>query len=572
MINFKKVRFKNITSFGNQWTEIQLDRSPSTIVIGQNGSGKSSAILDTIALALFGRPFRKIKKEKLVSVKNAKDCLVEIEFFKKDKHYMVRRGLKPNIFEIYEDGKMLNQNAAVKEQQAFLETQILNMNFDSACQIILIGKAQHTMFMNMSAAERRKFVECVLNLTVFSNMSKLHSTKVSELKAKLVELKSAVTVSSEKIKIRKQYIEDLENADRDASELRKNALKEQMSQCLSEHVALSEKSDLLKNNEPEFDKDEYRESRKELDSVNSIKFKLIGRRSALADSKPSDNQTCSLCGHELDKTKIEEHLAIHEEKLAKLDKAIEEIELKSSAINSKVEELQNSEELWREWSDQISTTARMIKELDTRISSIEKELNSSVPDHSEKIKNEKSDLKKLVKINQQLDEKLSEMYTKQELMTMIGSMLKDSGIKSALIKRFIPMINHEVNQYLAKLGLFATFTLDENFDEKIRSRGFDDLSYNSFSEGEKLRIDLALLMAWRSIAKLQGNVSSNLMVLDEIFDSSLDIGGADAMMDLLNLTSDLNIFIVTHTPEKIQDKVRSVLKFEKVDGFSKIAA
>jgi DNA repair exonuclease SbcCD ATPase subunit len=565
------MRFKNILSFGNMMTEIQFDRSPSTMIIGKNGSGKSSLMLDPLAFVLFGKPFRKIKKDHLINTKNGKDALVEIEFDKDGKNYLVRRGMRPAIFEIFENGKLINQEANSRDYQKYFETQILCMTYEAACQIILVGKAQHTMFMQLNTGERRKFVEVVLNLIVFSNMARIHNNKTSELRNRMAELKTAITVASEKVKIRKKYIQDLKNADKQNQAAELDRVNAQITEILAQLAELYQKKDQIASVEG-VDRAAYKKAMTNLSEHARMIAKLDASLSQVETSlrQLNTSQDCHACHRPLeveDHAKQLEHLTT---KKIKIDEAKSELSGKIQEFEGLVSDFEAAIAKYDEYMDKVRAIDMQIASTESKRDYLVAETKKEKLSQADKIAEAKQDLEKLETMHDALVEKLEQLYAKSDYMALIGTMLQDKGIKTMLIKRFIPIINHEVNAHLNHLGLFVNFHLDENFDETIKARGFDTLGYNSFSEGEKLRMDMALLLAWRDIARMQGNVSTNILIFDEIFDSSLDQGGAEALADLLGLVKDLNVFIVTHTPEKIQDKVRSTMKIEKIDGFSKI--
>lgn len=571
MIYFRKIRFKNILSFGNMMTEVQLDRSPSTMVIGNNGVGKSSLLLDTIAFGCFGKPFRKIKKEHLINTKNGKDALVEIEFDKDGKSYLVRRGIKPAIFEIYENGQLINQEANNRDMQKWFETQVLCMNYEAACQIVLVGKAQHTMFMQLNTGERRKFVEVVLNLIVFSNMARLHNAKTTELRNRISELKTAITVAAEKVKIRKKYIDDLKSADKQNQAAELERINEQLAvinQQLEELHARKAEIETVES----IDREAYKKAMSNLTEHTKLVIKLDSTLSQIEASLKQLNtsQDCHACHRPLEQEDHAAQLEHLETKKAKIAEAKGDLSGKISEFEGLVATFETAITKYDAYIEKVRKVDMEISAAESKRDYLTAETKKEKVSQAAKITEAKEDLKKLDDMHKALVAKLEQLYTKNDYMSLIGTMLQDKGIKTMLIKRFIPIINHEVNAHLNHLGLFVSFHLDENFDETIKARGFDTLGYNSFSEGEKLRMDMALLMAWRDIARMQGNVSTNILIFDEIFDSSLDQGGADALADLLGLVKDLNVFIVTHTPEKIADKVRSTMKIEKVDGFSRI--
>lgn len=570
MIIFKTVRWKNALSYGNTWSEVQLDRNPSTIIVGKNGYGKS-AIMDVLVFGLFGKPYRKIKKEHLINLKNGKDLVVEVNFSINSDDYLIRRGIKPNIFEIYKNGTLINQDASSRDYQKYLEANILSMDYHSACQIVFVGKAQHTTFMQLNPGERRRFVEIILNLIVFSTMAKLHSTKMSVLKNRIQDIKNAITVTGEKIRIRKKYITDLEadqsrNHEAELERIRANIA------SYTEELRTLEVEKMSIEHVASVDKNEYRNLMTKL-SKNVETLARINTALTDIDRKIKTLTTSTNC-YACDRP-LEEH--DHEKKLLHEQAKREQAKNAVDELNETISDLRGTIENFEEAISKYDAYIESVREIDIQINSVQRSIDTwtnalnedrDISDTQVKIESERAELAKMQDLYSNLEAKLDELIQKSEYYSMIGSILQDKGIKSMLIKKFIPIINHQVNAHLAQLGLFVNFHLDENFDETIMARGFDKLGYNSFSEGEKLRMDMAMLLAWREVAKMQGNVSTNLLIFDEIFDSSLDVGGAESLADLLTYTENLNVFIITHTPEKIADKVRSIMKVEKIDGFS----
>lgn len=570
MIQFKTVRWRNALSYGNTWSEVQLDRNPSTIIVGKNGYGKS-AIMDVLVFGLFGKPYRKIKKEHLINLKNGKDLVVEVNFSIGPDDYLIRRGIKPNIFEIYKNGTLINQDASSRDYQKYLEANILSMDYHSACQIVFVGKAQHTTFMQLNPGERRRFVEIILNLIVFSTMAKLHSTKMAELRTRIQDIKNAINVTGEKIRIRRKYIQDLEN---DASRNHEAELERIRATIASytEELRTLEVEKASIDQVTSVDKTEYRtlmtrlgKNVETLAKVNAALTEIDRKIKTLTTST-----NCYACDRPLDTCDHEKQL-LHEQ--AKRTAASDA----SSELTDTITELRETVEQFEAAITRYDAYIESIRDIDIQIGGAQRSIDTwtaalneerDISDTTAKIESEQAELTKIEELYSSLEAKLDELIQKSEYYSMIGSILQDKGIKSMLIKKFIPIINHQVNAHLAQLGLFVNFHLDENFDETIMARGFDKLGYNSFSEGEKLRMDMAMLLAWREVAKMQGNVSTNLLIFDEIFDSSLDVGGAESLADLLSYTENLNVFIITHTPEKIADKVRSIMKVEKIDGFS----
>ena len=572
MIIFRKVRWRNLFSYGNMFTEIQLDRSPSTMILGKNGSGKS-AFTDALVFGLFGKPFRKIKKDQMINTKNGKDALVEVEFDIDKDQYLIRRGIKPGIFEIWKNGEILNQPGSSRDYQKFLETTILKMDYEAACQIVFVGAAQHTTFMQLDTSKRRKFVEVILNLVVFSNMSKIHYNKTYELKNRLSELKSAVTVAKEKVKIRQRYIDDLKSAEKQTQEEELARVRIELEDISARLIDLYEDRNNITSDIDPVDRNAYQKAmndlRDHLNLVSSLDSKISDLNKNL--QKLGDAPECYACHQAIDP---EEHTRQREHLFAKREavtSAKTELQIKIPSLQDSISKFDEAIKMYDLYLGRVREVDAEITIAERQKEHLEAELIKERSSQKDKIEAGELELRELEKLYLALNDKWQELQTKSEYMQLIGTMLQDKGIKSMLIKRFIPIINHSVNQHLQQLGLFVKFHLDENFDETIQARGIDTLGYNSYSEGEKLRMDMALLLAWRDIAKLQGNVSTNLLIFDEIFDSSLDTTGAESLADLLGVFQHLNVFIITHTPEKIAEKVRSIIKIERQDGFSKIS-
>jgi len=539
------------------------------MILGKNGHGKS-AILEAICFGLFGKPYRKIKRDQLINTKNGRDMMVEIEFTINDKEYLVRRGQRPNIFEIFEDGVLLNQPGGSRDYQKALELDILRMDYASACQIVFVGKAQHTTFMQLNPAQRRQFIEVLLNLVIFSKMSGLHKQKDVELRNKITELKTAVTIMKDKAETRERYIRDLEKDSLASINADIQRVKDARGQTINDIVRLQEKLDALIASAPE---DHSAAVSMFHQRLNGISRDLISLNNGLSKHRSQRQHlevghSCYACGQSVNDA---QRLA----QLAEQDKEIEEFEAKIRLAESDRVDIEIQLALYeptleprREFERKRAEYEGALKAKNSLLTQYDNELmQTRVVDQSkiEKARQELADTKKMADA---LTLKLESSYERNEYYSVISAMLNDRGIKAMLIRRFIPIINHIVNEKLTELGLFAKFTLDEAFDETIMI-GTDQFNYFALSEGEKLRIDMALLIAWREIAKLQGNVSTNLLFFDEVFDSSLDSNGAEALADLMNQLEDLNVFIITHTPDKIMDKVRSIIKIERVNGFSK---
>ncbi len=569
MIHFKKARWRNLMRYGQTWTEIQLDRSPSTMILGKNGHGKS-AILEAICFGLFGKPYRKIKRDQLINTKNGRDMMVEIEFTINDKEYLVRRGQRPNIFEIFEDGVLLNQPGGTRDYQKSLELDILRMDYASACQIVFVGKAQHTTFMQLNPAQRRQFIEVLLNLVIFSKMSGLHKQKDAELRNKISELKTAVTIMKDKAETRERYIRDLEKDSLASINADIQRVKGAREQTVNDIVRLQKKLDDLIATAPE---DHSAAVSMFHQRLNGISRDLISLNNGLSKHRAQRQHlevghSCYACGQSVNDAQRLTQLAEQDREIEECENKIRlaendrvDIEIQLALYEPTLEPRREFERKRAEYDGALKAKNSLLAQYDNEL------MQTRVVDQS-KIETARLELADTKKMTEALTLKLESSYERNEYYSVISAMLNDRGIKAMLIRRFIPIINHIVNEKLTELGLFAKFTLDEAFDETIMI-GTDQFNYFALSEGEKLRIDMALLIAWREIAKLQGNVSTNLLFFDEVFDSSLDSNGAEALADLMNQLEDLNVFIITHTPDKIMDKVRSIIKIERVNGFSK---
>ena len=568
-LHFKEIRYRNILSTGQMMTVVCLDRAPSTMITGKNGGGKST-LLDALYFALFGKPFRKINKPQLVNTKNNKDMLVELDFTVGEDAFTIRRGQKPDIFEVLKNGEKQNIQGDSRAYQQQFEASVLRMNYDVAAQIMAIGKAQHVSFMRLDSAKRRLFVESILGLLIFGKMSQLHAVKMTQHKEKLVELKSAVSSAGDKVKVRTRYIADLKQSVSDAEQQR-----DEQSQTKIVHL-------LAFVQQSEASMYEIQRALPEVVDIKTITKKLAGFRELQTkfDMKIDDmarrcehllaHEFCEACEQGIPNDLRAAKHAASKEKLKACQIARSDVAVSVTAAST---ELEQASILMNERVNQMNEIQRLTYE----IGRASKEIDLLHQDKLEVATNlqaqiiaETESLAKLVDTHNRLRDKYEGLLQQTEYMNLVTSMLKDTGIKSMLIKKYLPIINHSINTNLANLGFFAKFTLSETFDETIQARGIDTLSYNNFSEGEKLRIDMAILGAWRDIARLHGGVSSNLLFFDEIFDSSMDAAGTDSLMLLLSQMKDTNLFVITHTPEKIADKVRSHIQFSKVDGFSKI--
>ena len=568
MIVFKNVRWKNLLSTGNSFIEIQLNKSSNTLIIGDNGAGKST-ILDALCFGLFNKPFRPIKKDQLINSVNQGGTLVEIEFMIGNREYLVKRGIKKNLFEIYRDGKLLNQDAKIKDYQEFLEKNILKLNFKSFTQIVILGMS-FIPFMQLRASDRRTIIEDLLDIEIFSVMNYLLRSKVAQNKDDIGTVDIALGLSENEQKLTKIMIDKLKEDK--TVQIKKNKKdieeheeflkthKENINQIIKKIEELNESISDESNARGKIDSlhDYQRDIEKNIDKYeNEIEFY-------------EKNEACNICRQDIPKifrkSMIENfHAKMHEcgQALLKIGNVLQEKEKRIHEIDTILNrvDLQKAEIAHNQ--NTIDACTQYIK----KVAKQNEEISQMADDIDEK-KKELDGIDEDIEIYNKEKEKLSNQKYLYELAT---TMLKDGGIKTRIIKQYLPIMNKLINKYLAEMDFFVSFNLDENFNESIKSRHRDEFTYDSFSEGEKMRIDLALLFTWRAVAKLKNSANTNLLILDEVFDSSLDAAGTDEFMRILNnLVKNTNVFVISHKGEILFDKFKSVLKFEKRKNFSQI--
>ena len=569
MIKFKTIRWKNFLSTGAQFTEIKLDRSPSTLVVGENGAGKST-ILDALCFVLFNKPFRNINKPQLMNTINNKSLEVEVEFSIGKKEYKIRRGIKPGIFEILVNNELLNQDAAAKDYQKYLEDSILKLNYKSFTQIVILGSASFTPFMQLSLGSRREIIEDILDITIFSVMNTVLKDKITENKTKLLDIESKIEIEKQKAKLLLEYSKTLENdKTKRVTEIElliqntKNEILEYEISIVNLNAKISELEKLIKDD----------------DSVVTKKTSLIDLQKKLLHKVQlateeitfyTDHDNCPTCNQLLSEDLKSEHVKEHQDKIKEIQTALDDLNAQVKALETRISEI---EKVKKEISDHTSEISKINNQIIAGQTYIKK-LNTEADDTSNNTGNideEKSKLKILAKEIVSLAEVKTVLNQEKHYLDIASILLKDTGIKTKVIKQYLPVINKLVNKYLTAMDFFCLFELDETFNETIKSRHRDTFSYASFSEGEKQRIDLALLFTWRTIAKMKNSASTNLLLLDEVFDSSLDTNGTDYVMNLLNtIGEETNVFVISHKGDQLFDKFRSVIKFEKQQNFSRI--
>jgi DNA repair exonuclease SbcCD ATPase subunit len=569
MIRFTKIRWKNFLSTGGQFTEIDFESSPSTLIVGENGAGKST-ILDAICFVLFNKPFRNINKPQLMNTINGKNLLVEVEFSIGKKDYKVVRGMKPGVFEIYCDGDILNQDAAAKDYQKYLEEAILKLNYKSFTQIVILGSASFTPFMQLSLGNRREIIEDILDIQVFSVMNSVLKDKSTELKSKITDIETVIEIGKNKVKLQQQYIATLESdKQKKVEDVQKRILESnaEISQLNAGMLGEQEKEADCKSSIS--DADEKRNKRTEM---GALLRKLSERITAQETSIQfyHDNDVCPTCSQNLDEHLKGSAIELHTHKREEVQSAIESLTSQLEGIETRLNEIDAIEKKISEYKSNIITYSSKIIAAQNYISKLQADLAGNTNDTAN-IVDETTKLKALAKeVVTHAGEK-SKLSEDKHYLDIAAVLLKDTGIKTKIIRQYLPVINKLVNKYLTAMDFFVHFELDESFNEVIKSRHRDEFSYASFSEGEKQRIDLALLFTWRTIAKMKNSASTNLLLLDEVFDSSLDANGTDYVMNLLNtIGDDTNVFVISHKGDQLIDKFKSVIKFQKYQNFSRL--
>ena len=568
MITFKKIRWKNFLSTGQHFTEINFQKHNTNLIIGTNGAGKST-VLDALTFVLFNKPFRKINKPQLVNTTNEKECLVEIEFSINAKEYKICRGIKPNVFDIIVNGEKLNREADDRSMQKVLEETILKLNYKSFTQIVILGSSTFVPFMQLSSANRREVIEDLLDIRIFSNMNTLVKDKIKEQKNLIKTLNLKGESLQDKVQMQRKFIEEIENQGQDSILRSKNKIQ----------GLLNEENDLINASEgmnEELSSLEKRletnsGAREKLSKLNNLKGKISQRVSTITKEHKffTENTVCPTCQQDIKEEFRVNRISDAQNKAKELKEGYEELE-------NTIKFEQERERQFIALSKEITSLTHGISQNNIKITGCQRQvrdLESEIQRITDQLANRNTEHDKLAQFKDSLRQTIEDLETKKEQVVYYDfahSLLKDDGVKTKIIKKYLPLINQQVNRYLQLMDFFINFHLDEEFNETVKSPIHEDFSYSSFSEGEKMRIDLALLFTWREVARVKNSINTNLLIMDEVFDSSLDGLGTDEFLKIIRfIIKDANIFVISHKGG-LEDKFDDVMKFEKVKGFSRV--
>ena len=567
MILFETIRWKNFLSTGNHFTEISFNSHATTLIVGNNGAGKST-VLDALTFSLFGKPFRKINKAQLINTANERDSLVEVEFTINETEWKVRRGIKPNIFEIHRNGNCLDQFANANDQQKWLEQNVLKMNYKSFTQIVILGSSTFVPFMQLTATNRREVIEDLLDIKIFSSMNSLIKDKIRQMREENRTLELKKDSLNDKVKMQSNFIEEIEQQGKtriDDNKLKITNLFSESDEYVAENEAFeNDVHDLTKSQEM------LTGSKEKLRELGNLKGKISQKVSTITKEHKffTEHTVCPTCTQGID-----EDFRLN--KIADAQSKAKELKSGYTQLEEAIKQEEEREHQFLTVSKEITNLTHGISKNNTRISGCQRQirdLESEIQTITEQLADRNTEHEKLESFKKGLDETYESLATKNDTVRYYDfsyGLLKDGGVKSKIIKKYLPLINQQINRYLQIMDFYINFTLDEEFNETVQSPIHDNFSYSSFSEGEKMRIDLALLFTWREVARFKNSVNTNLLILDEIFDSSLDEFGTEYFTKIIRFViQDANVFIISHKTG-MDDKFDSVLKFEKVKGFSR---
>jgi len=568
MILFEKIRWKNFLSTGQHFTEVELDSNQTTLIVGTNGAGKST-ILDALTFSLYGKSFRKINKAQLINSTNEKNCLVEIEFSVNGVDWKVERGIKPNIFKIYRNGEPLDQSASAVDQQKWLEQNVLKMNYKSFTQIVILGSSSFVPFMQLPANSRREVVEDLLDIKIFSSMNEIVKSRIRVIKDEVKTLDLKKESLKDKVEMQKDFIEQVETKSQKDISYKENKI----------NTLLTEENEKMNSNEKanaevkilQEKLKEFENATSKLREYGNIKGKLSQKITSIVKEHKffSDNRVCPTCDQDIEETFRVNRIKDSQDKAQELQEGFKQLQ---EAI--KEEELRES--TFKQISGDISKLLNDVSTNNAQISGFQRQirgLESEIQTITSQIQNRNTEHEKLEQFRESLQDTYQLLADKKESISYYDftyNLLKDGGVKSQIIKKYLPLINQQVNKYLQMMDFYINFKLDEEFNETIETPIHEDFTYSSFSEGEKMRIDLSLLFTWREIARMKNSVNTNLLIMDEVFDSSLDGFGTDEFLKIIRFViKDANIFVISHKTG-MEDKFEKLIKFEKVKGFSRM--
>ena len=568
MIIFKKISWKNFLSTGQHKTELDFTLNATNLIVGTNGAGKST-VLDALTFSLFGKPFRKINKPQLINTVNEKDCIVEVDFLVGTTEWKVIRGIKPNIFEIHRNGEVLDQASAAVDQQKWLEQTVLKMNYKSFTQIVILGSSTFVPFMQLPAAHRREVIEDLLDIKIFSSMNTVIKEKIRQIRDEVKTLDLKKESLFDKVEMQKNFIGELENR----GNTNINANKEKVTNLMNEVGDYIQQNSSLEESiiKRTKEQEQVTGATDKLRKLGNLKGKISQKVSTITEEHKffTENTVCPTCTQDIDERFRLDRIADAQNKAKELQSGYKELE---DAIRDE----EDRERQFTAISKEITKLTHEISQNNTKISGCQRQirdLESEIQTIANQLENRNTEHEKLESFRESLQKTYDELATKKDSISYYDfaySLLKDGGVKSKIIKKYLPLINQQVNRYLQMMDFYINFTLDEEFNETVQSPIHEDFSYASFSEGEKMRIDLALLFTWREVARMKNSVNTNLLIMDEVFDSSLDGFGTEEFLKIIKyVIKDANIFVISHKTG-LEDKFESVIRFEKVKGFSRM--
>ena len=568
MIEFKTIKWKNFLSTGNNFTEVNLNNHNKTLIIGENGAGKST-ILDALCFGLFNKPFRKITKPQLINSVNLADCRVEIQFTIGKVDWQINRGMKPTVFEIYKNGVQLNQSASAAEQQKWFEQNVLKLNYKSFTQIVVLGSSTFVPFMQLPAAGRREVIEDILDIRIFSAMNTVLKDRIKENKEAVSEIDYSISLLKDKVDVQKRFIEDLKKQGEDNVTLWQEEITKLELDIKSSHLELERYMRDIDTMTHQMN--DLPNPQKELDKLNEFHIKF---RSKIKDMESSikfltSNDVCPTCNQDITEEFKNYNITSGKEKISKLESALEDIDSKEKTLTDSLNQRNVIQKEINQVQNKINNCFSAINWKQNKVKETENQIQS-IKSNTDNVDREREKMKTLIEQGKGQELQRRQISKRSTELKIIADILKDGGVKSTIIRKYLPVMNTLINKHLQELEFYVNFNLDDTFNETIKSRFRDEFSYASFSEGEKMRIDLALLFTWREVAKLKNSVNTNILILDEIFDSSLDGNGtADFINILRTVTDGNNVFVISHKEDMLHDKFDNVIQFKKVKNFSK---